>query len=451
MDMKENVKCLCVILLVYLCSSVSAVCYAGEDSESKVDYVAVLNELSKQGRDESLNAAPFYKRAAELYVELPEGIEIQELHQWPTELSNSHLTAIKQWIQSNSDAMAQLRLGTQKPYFWNQYKGKTVLGADSGQYLRPLRYVISANSFMGKLNALEQGITRETEENFLTCIRVSSHLTQTLTTLEQVLGLWSVKNSIQTLFLCLMKTDCNKIAIDSLQNNIRKLFSKIQNQTFRLEAEKLQHLEMVQFLFNDTNDDSKLKVDHEMWLASKMSEVTFEDIQAVRRGKTVRDFEVVHAYCKEILVMSPWQAKEKGLNFWEDIFTKTGRNPVVGFCMTHFATTNVPAAVQMIAHGRARMDALLTTLALLKYRQDKDKFPKDLQELLVTDYLSQLPIDPYSDGPLVYKQTGDDFLLYSLGEDFDDDGGKYSNWGQDEQGGDYVFWPVQTKSDEKDE
>jgi len=34
-------------------------------------------------------------------------------------------------------------------------------------------------------------------------------------------------------------------------------------------------------------------------------------------------------------------------------------------------------------------------------------------------------------------------LLYSLGADFDDDGGKPSKWGEGEKGGDQVFWPLE--------
>ena len=85
----------------------------------------------------------------------------------------------------------------------------------------------------------------------------------------------------------------------------------------------------------------------------------------------------------------------------------------------------------------------MTTLAILRYKDDKDRFPKDLQELLSAKYLSQLPMDPYSNKTLVYRQTEKNFMLYSLGQDFDDDGGTHSDWGRYERGGDYVFWPFE--------
>ncbi|MEN6334498.1 MAG: hypothetical protein ABFE01_09570, partial [Phycisphaerales bacterium] len=62
-------------------------------------------------------------------------------------------------------------------------------------------------------------------------------------------------------------------------------------------------------------------------------------------------------------------------------------------------------------------------------------------------FLDTLPTDPYSNGLLVYRAAGDNFVLYSLGPDFDDDGGIS---GVDSEGrirmwadsGDTVFWPV---------
>jgi len=61
--------------------------------------------------------------------------------------------------------------------------------------------------------------------------------------------------------------------------------------------------------------------------------------------------------------------------------------------------------------------------------------------------LKALPIDPFSDKPLVYRRTEDGFILYSVGPNFEDDGGVV---GKDEKGrvkmwadeGDAVFWPV---------
>jgi len=58
-----------------------------------------------------------------------------------------------------------------------------------------------------------------------------------------------------------------------------------------------------------------------------------------------------------------------------------------------------------------------------------------------------LPMDPYSDGPLIYQKTEGGFLLYSFGSNLKDDVGKLGLGSQGTpkmwaDNGDWVFWPV---------
>ena len=61
--------------------------------------------------------------------------------------------------------------------------------------------------------------------------------------------------------------------------------------------------------------------------------------------------------------------------------------------------------------------------------------------------MEEMPNDPYSDGPLVYRRTDESFILYSFGMNLKDDGGKLGlgkdgrprMWASD---GDWIFWPV---------
>ena len=86
----------------------------------KIDYVAKTNELARAGRDENLNAAPFYQKAAELYVEMPEELKKVSMRAWPAELSAREQSLLKQWMQSNSQALLQLELGARRPYYWQK-------------------------------------------------------------------------------------------------------------------------------------------------------------------------------------------------------------------------------------------------------------------------------------------------------------------------------------------
>jgi hypothetical protein len=89
-------------------------------------------------------------------------------------------------------------------------------------------------------------------------------------------------------------------------------------------------------------------------------------------------------------------------------------------------------------------NALIATTAILRYKAEKGHLPKDLQTLVTDGFLDKLPMDPFSNGPLVYKPANDNFILYSVAQDFNDNGGKHDPKWAEKVNGDYVFWPVQS-------
>ena len=66
---------------------------------------------------------------------------------------------------------------------------------------------------------------------------------------------------------------------------------------------------------------------------------------------------------------------------------------------------------------------LLTTLALRAYFRDHNAYPNSLNNLIPT-YLKSIPVDPLGTGPFKYRTTGKSYLLYSIGPDGVDNGGK---------------------------
>ena len=88
-----------------------------------------------------------------------------------------------------------------------------------------------------------------------------------------------------------------------------------------------------------------------------------------------------------------------------------------------------------IGQYAASLDVLEVALALKAYKQLHGRYPGSLKELQATlDY--KLPDDVFSDAPLIYRRVGDGFVVYSIGPDFDDDGGRES---RDWQEGDVVW------------
>ena len=72
----------------------------------------------------------------------------------------------------------------------------------------------------------------------------------------------------------------------------------------------------------------------------------------------------------------------------------------------------------------ASLRALQTVYAIRLFQDDHRRLPHSLAEL-TPDYLHTVPLDPYSDSPLIYRPAEDDFELYSVGRDRTDNGGKF--------------------------
>lgn len=70
------------------------------------------------------------------------------------------------------------------------------------------------------------------------------------------------------------------------------------------------------------------------------------------------------------------------------------------------------------------LEELAFSLAI--YKTENGAYPKTLAEL-TPKYLAEIPKDRFSDKDLIYKPEGDGYILYSVGEEGIDDGGKDAN------------------------
>ncbi|MCI4445707.1 MAG: hypothetical protein JHC32_06725 [Candidatus Aminicenantes bacterium] len=73
----------------------------------------------------------------------------------------------------------------------------------------------------------------------------------------------------------------------------------------------------------------------------------------------------------------------------------------------------------------AYLEAARTGMACKVYQRQHGKYPDNISDL-VPDFLPAEPLDPFTGQPLVYKAKGDGFIVYSLGSNKKDDGGRMS-------------------------
>jgi hypothetical protein len=71
----------------------------------------------------------------------------------------------------------------------------------------------------------------------------------------------------------------------------------------------------------------------------------------------------------------------------------------------------------------ARLRAAAAGLAVQRYRLAEGTLPESLAELVPT-YLDTVPKDPFDGDDMRYEKLAAGFVVYSIGEDLSDDGGK---------------------------
>lgn len=410
----------------------------------KVDYVAKINELARAGRDETLNAAPFYQKAFDLYVERP--VELMPTLSrrprpvWTDELSNKEQSLLRQWVQSNSQALSQLEFGTKKPYYWLQRSSKDGIVMEiSLPELNEFRKLSRAIMWRAKLTAA-QGNIDKAEADVITCYRFGLHVSDTSFLVEQLVGIAIRALAVRTAFIILDRTEMSQASMKSLQRQIEQL-STDESYIPDMRAEKLMMLDIIQRMFTDDGKgdgqihmESAKAMQSELGLPSRQA----QSLEKLQRRQTTEAVEKLYEYLDFVGQKTPWQWKAEQINPEKEIKKIKEKNPFVKIFCPAFVKV-----AQIFARSRAESDALTTTLALLRYKANKGQLPEKLDELILAGYLEALPTDPFSGGSFVYKRLGDDFMLYSFGIDCDDDGGTHNrSWDKDDQ----VFWPVQQTS-----
>jgi hypothetical protein len=111
-------------------------------------------------------------------------------------------------------------------------------------------------------------------------------------------------------------------------------------------------------------------------------------------------------------------------------FWKPYRDHLNGLPWYAIVSKNILPDMEAAFMKAATLDALILTarfgLACRIFKSRTGEYPDGL-DALVPDILSELPVDPFTGKPLVYRREGKGFIVYSLGSNLKDDGGR-STW-----------------------
>lgn len=348
------------------------------------------------------NAAPYYEKAISLYVEKPEILSRFKYH-LPTDTTKREKAALGKWLQANEKSLEQVHIGTRKSYCKFTDTGDKIAAVMSR--LNKIKKPQQAMCLRAELNTANGNFSK-TLDDITDCYTMGGHFVAGPTFLiEKMVGISAQAIALQTTFTTIDNQKLDTAVLTKFQNAFEDLTAKY-GSTFNLEGEK------------DYMQD-KIKND-----------TAYRAFRQYLKGAL--------EYYDLVAQKTPWQLKDD----------KTTEKLIAGNMLLQTAGPGIAKGAQTCHQNNAAAQALTTSIAALRYKTDTGKVPQNLNELITAGYLKALPMDPYSNKPLVYKRTEDGFTLYSMGPNFEDDGGVVGKgeeerrkfWAED---GDAVFWPVQ--------
>jgi hypothetical protein len=375
---------------------------------------------------------------------------------------------IGRWIEQNDAAWRQFKAGSEKSYCYRPYaydpndRDKSLWSIPQPPF-DSLRHLAFMSIWRSRIDR-DQGRLQQSVDDCLAVARCADHWQGKGTFVEQLVGV-AISNLAHLEILDILAD--RKLSANEL-GDLQEQLSKIYHTDYpliNLEGEKLTFMDIVQHSFTDGGPGGGHLIPGS-WNKYTDSSFPAPDIDKTeerlyipfytalsmyhaRRDATVAKANEIFGLESKLTKMTPYEMHMSNIKTPDEIMYDSWENYRF-FLIQLFMPATVRVS-ELAYRGKMVHEATLAILALQRWQLEKNQYPEALNELISAGLLKELPKDPYSDKPLVYKKKDNDFILYSVGPNFKDDGGKIAvahgnpkKWGTDEAG-DIVFWPV-TKS-----
>jgi hypothetical protein len=464
--------------LLILCFILYVVWFLSGKPVITTNYVAELNNMVRPVADESLNAAPLYIEAIELYekrwddvAELrsktqlsPEEMELVEndlrrlLSKKYEEVTSEQKKRIEKWLNDNNEIFEFFIAGAKKPYCWQTYGGHVETTEMMSIFMPKLsvfRNLTRALLWRARIRA-EQGRFKDAFEDVKSCYCFGQHTRGDKTLIEQLVGIAIEALSVRTIRDIVGGYEIDSTILADFQRDFEQIIAD-ENFTISLKAKRLFMYDEIQRCFtSDRFGKGHLYLPRFRKISDMSSSYEGEGIEPFildlvsapflfthpNKQETLRSVNEFYDYCEQLSLKTAVQRHEESDAIDDKFKELLGGNIFLG--------TLVPAVRRVIEIGNrlpTDVGATLTMIAIFRYKSDTGRYPQNLNQLVTAGFLKPLPIDSYSDKPLSYKKTEDNFILYSIGPDFKDDGGVSGKDSKDRarpwrDNGDTVFWPL---------
>ena len=451
------------IVILFVCFIVYVAWFLTGKPVITTNYVEQLNRMARPTADESLNAAPLYQKAIELY-EASSDTVAKLIGKKYNETTSEDKHVMEKWLADNNDILDLVIDGSKKPYYWQKYGDKQ----DTDEMMAIL--LPNLAGFRSMARALlrwrvwisaEGGRYVDALDDIKAGFRLGQHLKENGTFIEQLVGIAIRSMAVQELRGIVSELRIDSVELAVFQKDFEQMFTD-EDFVISFDTEKLFMYDEIQRCFTEDRfggghlyparimaigDDIKYKIydvlsevviSPDVWMASLHVLFAHPNKQQTREMA-----DRFYAFWDKMARKTPGQLHSEAI----DIEKETAEL-IRGNILLEILTPAIHRVCEISYRNKTDVDATLVIIAVLRYNQDNGDYPENLEQLITTGFLKEPPIDSFSDSkPLVYKKTDDSFLLYSVGSNFTDDGGRVV---RDDKGrikmwadeGDWVFWPV---------
>lgn len=424
--------------------------------EIDTDFAAEINRLTRPDPYEADdNAAGLYDRACELTPPHP-GSDSPCEYAWPGDLSAEDKERLRAWLRENEPAFDCLREAAQKPVYWPPLERPSLR---TGLIEQPMPHSEQRRQLVSRLQwramlAADEGRLEEAVDDLAVCLRIASHCLQRKNYAD-----WSDAMDI------LRATACDAILIMEKKSLPPELLEKLQAELtaarnnferFDMQADQLLARDLVQHSFAAGSrgrfiprtlmnkwfinsgeffpafESSVKRFDWDLFL-----HIWRRSLLHDRKAATLAKLDTYYDNLNSAYAITPWQLHEQKITYHDLLQDESLREN--NFLLSCWMI--VSKMLEVRHRALATQSAAIGVCALHRCRARRGEYPESLGQLVEWGYLEAAPADPYSGGVLVYRLRPDGaFTLYSLDDDFTDNGGRRKPEGTSKEK-DMVFWP----------
>lgn len=396
----------------------------------EVDYIAKCNErLKPEGFDESLNSLQYYELAKSSFVKMPD-----ELLNWASgqkAVITPEISALaKQSLAENEKSIDYLIRASELPYYY-YYE----LKVDENNQLedRPgvLVYVdIVRLLYVKGVLALEQGDDKKALAVVIALDNISRHFQcRAGSIIEQMVGMIVKRHAGSLIREILQKNNLSDQQLLAVQKVVNKMCRDYPG--FNMDSEFIWNEYVFQTMFvGKPNDRGRLS-----WQACKRAGETdllsFTQCLWGPTRKEIKDWQNQwHDISNQMFSCTPWELKHTNYPLMQKM-------EKLGDCPGYYSKRNLYPHCEKNYVTKMKTESLQIVIAAKLFLLQHGILPESQAEMVEASLLDSVVMDPYSDKELIYQRRGDDFVVYSLGNNFIDNRGL---------GDDIICWPEAGRS-----